>query len=517
MLTSLVKRTKRAVAAVLLTAFMFIILPYPAFADGRKFPGDQWPAENYQVGKMADVYTEKKIESATYPLNFMLLGIVAATVFSGGGVGLVAQRVFSELAAGYAANTSAQGGMFYSPKTLMWLNYPPSAFSFDSAEKHTYSVISGAVTNMSTTFFNWIANLLFFIDKVLVMVANNIVVLCFDSQWVRSSADWIAQGVKSVSEGFSGGSGWLYVLFVLALAGLAASVAVHLFRARVMNALTAVLFAGVSLALMFFYMTNSNYVVTGISEFTDNMAGVMMSAASVVSPQTGGGANLTPLRQGIAGVTNMAWFANVTCPWSVGQFGTANPNNLKITESEWSGGSNNISSAIEDDYSTTPPSNVGKRLSKQDLENMVKNGTLYADTLYLGADDDVRAQVLKALSDDKLDHGDHKETMFTCAPGISSAWRHMLAAFLSFFPAAGYLLLTVFIGIPVILAQLMLMIMLIFLPIPLVVGVAGDAGRNFLVQYLKYMLGCFMSKIVNGFFLGTVLFFAAAFSQAILG
>lgn len=512
-------KINKAIAAVLLTAVVFIFLPTDAFAAERRFPGDQWPAENYQVGKTADIFTEKKIEAVTYPLNLMLLGVVGVTGFSGGGVTAVAQRVFAEIVAGYAMNTSAQGQTVNPATTLVWLNYPPSAYSFQSAEMHTYQIVTGAVTNMSTTFFDWIANLIFFVSKAVVMIANNIVVLCFDSQWVRSGADWISQGVKTVSQGFSGGNGWLYVLFVLALCGLAINVALHLFRARVMSALTAVLTAGLCIALMFFYMTNSNYIVAGVSEFTDNMAGLTMSAASVLSPQmNGNGAgNISPLRQGIAEVTNMAWFANVACPWSAGQFGTANPEKLQITQSEWSGGSNDISSGIEDNYSTAPPSGVGRRLSKSDLEQMVQSGTLYADTLYLGADDEVRGQLLKALSEESLDHGQHKETMFTCAPSVSAAWRHILGAFISFFPAVSYLLLVVFVGVPVIFAQLMLMVLLIFLPIALMLGISGDNGRNAMLQYFKYLIGCFAAKIINGFFLGTVLFFAAAFSQAMLG
>lgn len=503
------------IAAALLAAVVFALLPADAFAAERRFPGDQIPAEDYQVGEAADIYTEKKIEAVTYPLNLMLLGVVGATFGAGGGVSVIAQRVFTEMLAGYALNTSAQGDAAPA-STLVWLNYPPSAYSFQSAEKHTYRWITGAVTNMSTTFLDWIANLIFFVSKAAVMIANNIVVLCFDSQWVRAAADWISQGVKSVSEGFSGKNGWLYILFILALCGLAANVAFHLFKARVMNALTAVLVAGICIASMYFYMANSSYIVAGVSGFTDNLAGLTMSASSVLSPQTSGKGNLTPLRQGIAEVTNMAWFANVACPWSAGQFGTADPNNLRITQSEWNGEGNNISSAIEDSYSS-PPSGVGRRLSKGDLQQMVESGTLYADTLYLGADDDVREQILKALSDEKADHGQHKETVFTCGPSVSTAWRHILGAFVSFFPSVSYLLLAVFVGVPVIFAQLMLMVLLIFLPVALILGISGDSGRNAMLQYFKYLIECFAIKVINGFFLGTVLFFAAAFSQAMLG
>lgn len=522
-------KTSKVAAVVLLVAIFFILLPADVLAAERKFPGDQWPAENYQVGKKADIFTEKKIEAVTYPLNLMLLGLAGATFWAGGGVSVIAQRVFTEMLAGYAINVSVQNQPATSATALVWLNYPPSAYSFQSATKHEVNFVKGAVTNISTTVFDWIANQLFFVSKVLVMIANNIVVLCFDSQWVRSAADWISDGVKTVSSSFSsGGGGWLFVFFVLALCALAANVAIHLLRARVVNALTAVLVAGACVAGLYFYTANANYVVAAVSEFTDNMAGLAMSAASVLSPQTTSGAgSLSPLRQGIAEVTNMAWFSNVACPWSAGQFGTANPKNLKITQSEWDGsglvhspylgGSPGIKDCVPPDYTDVPPPAAGQRLTRSELEQMVKNGTLYADTLYLGADDEVREGLLQALSSEVLDHGQHRETVFTCGPEVSTAWRHVLAAFVSFFPALAYLLLVVFVGVPVIFAQLILMVLLIFLPVALVIGVSGDNGRRAMLGYIKYIIGCFAAKIVNGFFLGTVLFFAAVFSQALLG
>lgn len=509
-------KISRLISIVLLAAVISALLPSGAFASDRKFPGDQWPAENYQVGKGSDILTEKRIEAAIYPLNLMLLGLVGATFAAGGGVSVVAQRVFTEMLAGYAINTPVQGETANPATTLAWLNYPPTAYSFQCATKHTWQVVSGAVANMSSSFFDWIANQLFFVSKAVVMIANNIVVLCFDSQWVSKGADWISQGVRSVSDGFNGGGGWLFTFFILALCGLAASVFVHLLRARVMSALTAVLVAAACVAGLYFYAANASYVVTAVSGFTDGVAGITMSAASVLSPQMKEVSGITPLRQGIAEVTNMAWYANVACPWSVGQFGTADPENLKITQDEWNG-SPGIKDSVPSDYSGVPSSAAGQRLTQSDLERMVANGALYADTLFLGADDDVREGVLESLSAEELDHGQHRETVFTCGPSVGVAWRHIMAAFISLFPAISYLLLTVIVGLPVIIAQLALMALLIFLPVALIAGVSGDGGRNVMVRYFKYLIGCFATKIVNGFFLGTVLFFAASLSQALLG
>lgn len=509
-------KLKKVTAVMLLAAVFFWAFPYEAFAaletEKRTFPGDQWPGQNYQVGKASDLYTEKKIEAQTYPLNFVLLGLLPVGSFAGGPLARASGTIFSGIAAGYASTDKETA--------LSWLNYPPSAFSFDSAEKSSYLAISGAVTNMATTFFNWIANLVFCVNKAFVLVANNIVVLCFDSQWVSNSADWIAQGISQISKGFSGGNGWLYIFFVFALCGLAISIVFNLLKSRVTNALSAFLIAVFCVAGIYFYMLEADGLISTISTATDNIAGIALSASSIVSDEPVPnitGDNITPLRRGITKVTNVAWFSNITCPWSVGQFGTADPNNLQITEDEWSGDGENISSAIEEGYEKEPiPSGKGCRLSYGLLENMVKNKTLYADTLYLGSDEETRAQVLKALSDETLDHGEHDETLFTCSAGSNTGWKHIIVAFLSFLPAAAYLIMCCFIAVPVIIAQLFLLILLVFLPIALLAGISGDAGVQVLIKYIKLILNCFCVKIFNGFFLGTVLFFSSSFVQAML-
>lgn len=504
---------KRVTAVILLAAVFFWAFPYEAFAAdaARTFPGDQWPGQNYQVGKGSDIYTEKKIESQTYPLNFVLLGLLPVGSFAGGSLARASGTIFSGVAAGYASTDSATA--------LSWLNYPPSAFNFDSAEKDSFIAVSGAVTNMTTTIFNGIANLIFCVNKAFVLVANNIVVLCFDSQWVSNSADWIGAGISQVSKSFSGGDGWLYIFFILALCGLAISIAFHLLKSRVTNALSALLIAAVCIAGIYFYTINAGGLISTISTATDNVAGIALTASSVLSddpiPDVSG--NITPLRRGITKATNVAWFANITCPWSLGQFGTADPNNLKITKDEWIGDGDNISSAIEEGYEKEPiPSGKGRRLSYGLLENMVENKTLYADTLYLGSDEETRAQVLKALSDETLNHNKHNETLFTCSASGGSAWKHVIVAFLSFFPATAYLIMSCFVAVPVIIAQLFLLILLVFLPVALLAGVSGDAGVQVFIRYMKLTLNCFCVKIFNGFFLGTVLFFSSSFVQAML-
>jgi hypothetical protein len=147
---------------------------------------------------------------------------------------------------------------------------------------------------------------------------------------------------------------------------------------------------------------------------------------------------------------------------------------------------------------------------------MQKSGALYADTFFLGSSEELKEELLEVLSDPDIDHGRHPGTVVTCGPGSGPAWRHLQVAALSVIPALAYLILTLCIGVPVIFAQFMLMLLFVFLPFGLLIGVAGDAGRNATVAYLKMMFGYFVTKIVYGFYLGTVLFFAAGIARALL-
>lgn len=514
------KLISTALLAVVLFWAVFGATAPGAEASARKCPGDQYPAENYQIGEKSDILTQKKIEAVMYPLNLVFLGLAAAAPFAGGGMSVVVQRVFADMMAAYGANASAAGNpdLGSGAAAMKWLNYPPSAFSFQCAKKDSgIRVVSGAITNITNSVFDWIANLIFFVSKAATLLGNNIVVLCFDSQWLRNGADWISENVKNVSAGFSDSNGWLFTLFALALCALAVNTAVHLFRARVVNAVTAVFVAAACLGGFYLYAANANYLVRAASEFTDGVAGLTMSAASVLSPQTEDALSaLSPLRKGVVTVTNLAWCCNVAKPWSVGQFGTADVDNLRLTDSEWEGGkrSAGVKDSVPSDYSDVPPPSAGKRLTKGDLERMVRGDDLYIDTLYLGADDEFRDDLVKVLSAEDIDHGRHKETIFTCGEETASATHHIYAAFLSLIPSLSYFALAVAVGLPVIFAQIALLVMLVFLPAVLVMGVAGDSGRDMVLKCARLLLGFFAAKIVNGFFLGTVLFFAALLSQA---
>lgn len=529
-------RSKRIIS-LLLIFFMFVF-PAIAMAAERYFPGDEWPAEQNQVG-MVDVHTEKLMDSYMYPVNFFITsaaslsvaGMVAKTKVQG-----VFQKIFTDTAKKYATKygyiPSAVGGVGISSNgsALVWMNWPPSKYTFGSAADSDLNILGMKGLNVFVEMINGLANIFFGITKSLVILANNIIILAFDTQWVQSSSDFIAETTSQVAGDFYGDSRYKFVriLFTLCLAVLGAGLSIYIAKGELIRAFKIFISAVLSIAALYIYVGNSNILINKTADFTDAFAGAGLEMASVLSPSSEQAAlaGLNPLERGLVQATNAAWTALVACPWSWGQFGTNDISKLKLTynsgnkKSEWQVLADDLP-----DKRSVPPSGQGVRLSRDDLENKAKKGQLYIDTLYLGSDDQLRSKLLQAISVDQagfignkntVDHGNHPETVTTCQPSKSSVMRHVAVGFLTIIPSAAYFALACFLGIPIIIAQLALLPLLIFLPIGFVVGVAGEKGQFYMQKYLSQLLRAFSIKIVNGIYLGIVLFFGTLISSALL-
>lgn len=64
------------------------------------------------------------------------------------------------------------------------------------------------------------------------------------------------------------------------------------------------------------------------------------------------------------------------------------------------------------------------------------------------------------------------------------------------------------VGLPIFIAQFMVMVMLILMPVVLIVGIAGESGRAVLVKGLKALLGFLSTKVIYGFYLGFAIMLA---------
>jgi len=523
-----------------ITCVLLIILilcnPAIGLAGQRYYPGDEWPAEKNQVGAV-DIYSEKVVDATMYPVSFAITALTTMNIagrIAQKPVTATFQKIFVDMSKRYAqkygyvpAAVGAATGQTGST-ALLWMNWPPSRYVFDNAEAKSITIFGGVALNALSFLFNGIANLLFFVTKLMVLMANNIIFLAFDTQWVQATADWISDSTKLVAGDFSGNGQMKFasILFLLCLSLLAGGIALYIYNGHVVKAGKILLGAVISIAALYLYLEYCSPIIKTTANFMDAFAGTALETAGAILPETEQTvlANLTPLEKGLAQATNAAWTAIVACPWSWGQFGTADPVKLKLTSS--SSGKKSEWDVLKDaipNKQTIPPSGQGIRLSKTDLE--AKKDNLYIDTLYLGSDDQIRSKLLNAVSADQVgfamfsdtvDHGGHAVTVAACQPSVASVFRHIGVAFGTIFPAGAYLAMVLFLAFPVIIAQFGIMVALIFLPIFFILGVAGERGQYCLKKGLEIVMQCFLIKTVYGGYMGSVLFLAALISAALL-
>ena len=524
---------RKCVCILLMIAVL--LSPAMALAAQRYYPGDEWPAEQNQLGT-SDVAVQKTMDSVLYPLGF---AIAAGTVSLGTGtiaknaVAKTFNKMFTDMAQKYAKKygyAAAGGGgvaAVNGGSTLLWMNWPASKYSFSSPSGN---VVLDVVDNAVFGIFDSISSSIFSIPKSLVLITNNLIILAFDTQWIQSASTWISDSTRKVAGDFvgSGKHAFSRVLFILCLAIMGAGIALYLARGQLVKAGKVFFTSVLCVAFLIFYVINSHYIINTVADFADGIAGIGMelSAAVLADDENPATAHLTGLEKGLVQASNSAWAAIIAIPWSYGQFGTADVSKLVMTydsghsKSEW-----DVFSVDVPEQTSFPPSKIGKRLTRSDLEAKASAGKLYMDTLYLGSDDQLRKKLLTAISVDQagfigfrdtVDHGNHPEVVSACQQSMSSALRHLGVACFTIVPALAYLAFGGFMSIPIIVAQLALMLLLIFFPIAIIAGIAGERGQMILKKYLNVLLGAFAIKVINGIYLGIVLFFGSIISESLL-
>lgn len=503
------KLSRGILAALLLCVFILNALVLPPTAWGRTYPGDQTPAENYQVGER-DVFSERLLHSMYLPVNYALTKRAGEELARDTDDTLNVGQTLKDMETRYGKITSS----------LVWLNWPADSYIFVNAPKSGgINFLSKWATNGATSVLNFFANMIFAVTKIFVSLGNNIVFFAFNADWAKQSIGWISETVKGLASPISGEDGFPYarVVFIILLSVLAVQVVLWMLRGQYMKSLSSVLIAVMCVAGTLIYAAESDRIIGSTLDFTDSLAGISMSAAALLAPEDlvgdTGTENMTTVDRGIISITNSAWVTMVMSPWGWGQFGANDASSLKITPEEWA----KIKKLTDDIEGGTPPSGFGKRLTIPELDAASKKPGLYADTLFLGGDDDFRDNVLVALADMKINHGNHVKTVVTCAPSTLSAWNHLTAAFWSVLPATAYIVFCCVIALPIILAQVALVILAIFLPLGVMLGLAGDVGVAMMMKYFRWVIAALSVKVGYGLYFGVVMFLVCAVSRGLMG
>ena len=493
---------ERAVPLAVFLAALILFLaaaPVSVSAAERRFIGDEPADDNCWTG---DVATERETERMFIPELFSMttgfVGGVAAT--SGAGLSVAGGLLAASGASKALADLSDH-------QKVPWKNWPHSRYLFWHYPPDKVLGVLPSTSAFTLAVLEFLANGAFSVTKMLVLVSINVIAYAFcSSEWVAQGADWIASLVRDMFS-FSSDQSFMRILLMLCIVGLAAALLKRILKAQVASTVVALGIAVVAVASTFGYITYAGDVIRGLMSFTDGLSGLTLSTTSrFLMDQRYADRFSTDLARGIASAGQAAWEAMVADPWAAAMFGTTNPENLRVTKPEWDAMNRGV---FPDDV-------------QKELGNRVDNGTLYADTLFLGCGDDKsRDAVTEALGrpskwkwsflglinvgETKVDHGRHPATEVTLMPSIPSVANHLITALLTLIPAFTFAALAFIVGGSMIVASCFLVLFFIFLPLGLVAAVVPDAGWSAASKYVHMLLSMLAIKVFYGLYLGAVL------------
>ena len=488
---------RKLIASLFIAVFLTLSIATPLLADTRRYIGDE-PYENYAVGRQGDLKDAITAQLSIIP------------------------------------------GVFpNSPELrdqLIWIRLPANNYHFRTAPAVDQNYFSNKMEDAATSVQDAVANLIFGITRSVTLIANNLVLICFDNYVGEAMFSAIGDVVSTFTEFEEGGL--MSLLFLIVLCVLGVGIAGFLIKAQLMRALSSVLIAVVCLACIVGYTFNVDKIIPAVINFTNNATGVALMATTYmqdmpVELQENASNNSTfeidtiagstsMLEQGLVETTNSIWHTLVGAPWAVGMFGNSNPNNLKLLPSEVA----TINKDLQKTFSVQlfgPNGVIDPDVNWDNLMPWKPKKELpaesYMDSIWLACSNDVKNSMLEAITNNQERYkgkagAGGTAVLFTLGQGTSSAAFHNIIAFLSLFPSIIFLLFVFFVGIPVFIAQFVLMILLILLPFALLLGMSGEKGTQITLLYIKGLLGAAATKIIYGFYMSFILLFAVALNKA---
>ncbi len=457
-----------------------ILLSLPSFALAeRKYIGDE-PPDDYIVGRQGKIEDALTVQVSTLPI--------------------ILESFDSD--------------------EFIWLRYPANNYQFRTAPTVDQNFFSNKMEDASTAIQDSMANIFFSFSKVAAMLANNIILLVFDNFLTDGMFKSIGTIVGALTSYENGGLFSLMLLLMMIILGIA--IILHLVRAQLMRAFSSVLVAALCIACITAYSLNVDKIVPAIMNFTNQATGMALMATSYMKDIPEDEAveidslvgETTLLQQGLIETTNAMWHITVGAPWANGMFGSGDPNNLKLLPSEVAA----INKDINKTFSIKLLGSDGLINVDMDWEALFKNKGIpeesYMDSVWLASSNDVRQSMLQAITGTQERYeSDNTAVLYTVGQGMTSSTLHMGTAILTLIPAFLFLLFSVFVGLPILVAQFILLFLLILLPFALLMGVAGEKGIQTTILYLKHLLGAAASKIIYGFYMSFVLLSTVSLTQ----
>lgn len=470
---------KRLISSLIIAFILLLSVPSFALAD-RKYIGDEKP-DNFAVGRQGKIEDAKATQLSTLPI--------------------VLENFDSD--------------------ELIWLRYPANNYHFRTAPSVDQTFFTNKMEDAGTAVQDSMANIFFNLTKAAALLANNIILLVFDNFLTEGMFKSIGAIVGAITSYEEGGLFSLMLLLMMILLGV--GIATHLVRAQLMRAFTSVLVAALCLACITAYTVNVDKIVPTTMNFVNQTTGMALMATSymkdipedeAVEIDTLAG-ETTLLQQGLIETTNSMWHIMVGAPWANGMFGSGNPNDLKLLPSEVAAINKDINKAIS--FQLLGPDGLFDVDINWDVilgkkQEIPKDS--YMDTIWLACSNEVKQSMLQAITGTKERYeSQNTAVLFTAGQGITSSTFHMGIAILSLIPAIIFLLFAVMVGIPILVAQFVLMFLLILLPFALLMGVAGEKGIQTTMLYIRHLLGAAATKIIYGFYMSFILLFTVSLTR----
>lgn len=422
-------------------------------------------------------------------------------------------------------NKSILPGLFPKEDNLLqelnWIKYPFENYFFKTASSKDKGFFQNKIEDVGAVVTDLFATVFLIFAIGFSTLGNNIILVCFHDYWGKGIYDFIGNMAGMFVSGLQGNN-IVGLLFIIALIILGITIASYLLRAQVMKAFTAILTSAICIGLFLGYLTIVSSILPGVISFVNNFSGAALVATHYLKeapmdpnkpaptpPAKLGPVTDDPLTSGLIETTNACWQATLAGPWATAQFGYSNPNKLKLSDKE-------IEQINKDNNAwwkwkgLIPDVDMGKLLPgrKENLPN-----PSYMDTVWLASGSGAREVILDAISNPSLKESNDRRTYATTGCGQSSATYHLITSLIMLPAAALFFLFALLVGIPVFVAQFVLIILIIIMPLALLLGASGDKGINLLRKYISALLGCLATKIIYGFYLGLILFFAVAMTN----
>lgn len=388
-------------------------------------------------------------------------------------------------------------------KIPQWLGYGSARWSFMTATGTQLSV-QGKVMAAGVSVCDIVSNILFEATKAATLLGNIIVLACFKDLIGDCFPSMVSSSVKALyGSGVSDIGSDAYPLWQMAMGfamvGLGLTISINFFRAQLVEGIKNYTLAILVMTGLLVYFAHIDTIMPALNQIMDEgTATVVVKTYQTILHSSDPDSGSAGYESSIIGVTELSWEMFVGRPWVLAQWGTAEfsgdgQDSLKLSGEE-----------IDRIQSQSVLDVLGSIFKSGDVSKgttgvKIPEDAQYIDKVYLGGNESIKEKLLETVQNrDSVVHT-------ACGEELSSAFRHLEWALISIFPAVAYCILTIFVGIPVFVAQMLLAIMIVFLPVVLIMGISGDGGRRMMISYAKITLGLIATKIVYGLYLALTL------------